>query len=291
MLNNRLLHFKKKEDFLKEYNAGNIREDSIVLIKDTREIWSHNAGYQTIPEGGEINQILGMTEEGPQWINRWKTLEKGNTIVNGYEFVDMGLSVDWATCNIGATKPEESGWYFMWGDTTPYNSDRTQVGGGNAISFDWGKYKYCNGSENTMTKYCTSSSYGTVDNKTIVEPEDDAAVAHIGGNCRIPNEDEYNELLNVCDTNFVENYNGTGVNGMLFTLKSDTTKTLFFPANGNLVRNDCENFGEDCYYWCNSIYSSSSYRGVETYSYSNSFKIGTTNRCYGQSVRAVKPKS
>lgn len=51
-------------------------------------------------------------------------------IINGYEFIDMGLSVKWATCNIGAKKLTDYGWYFMWGDTKAYNSDRIPVLGG-----------------------------------------------------------------------------------------------------------------------------------------------------------------
>lgn len=88
---------------------------------------------------------------------------------NGKDLVDLGLSVKWATCNVGANTPEEYGDYFAWGETRPKDY------------YNWGTYKYCNGYYNTMTKYCTNSSYGKVDNKTTLELEDDAAYINWGG--------------------------------------------------------------------------------------------------------------
>ena len=86
--------------------------------------------------------------------------------------------------NVGATTETDYGDYFMWGETTP-----------NTV-YDWAHYKYCNGSETTMTKYCTDSSYGTVDNKTTLDLEDDAARANMGGNWRMPTPTEYQTLYN-----------------------------------------------------------------------------------------------
>ena len=83
------------------------------------------------------------------------------------EYVDLGLSVKWATCNLGATKPEEYGSYFMWGDV-----DSTLK-----VFYGWDTYKYCAGTEKTLTKYCTDAAYGKdgfVDNKTELDSSDDA---------------------------------------------------------------------------------------------------------------------
>ncbi|MBQ3575808.1 MAG: hypothetical protein IJA28_00145, partial [Coprobacter sp.] len=77
-----------------------------------------------------------------------------------HEYVDLGLSVKWATCNVGATTPEESGYYFAWGETE------------SKTTYDWNTYKYCNGTSTSKTKYCTSSDYGIVDNKIILELRD-----------------------------------------------------------------------------------------------------------------------
>ena len=76
------------------------------------------------------------------------------SMIAGHEYVDLGLSVKWATCNVGASSPEEYGDYFAWGEVEPKEV------------YDWNTYKWCNGSEYSLTKYCTNSSYGTVDNKT-----------------------------------------------------------------------------------------------------------------------------
>ena len=95
---------------------------------------------------------------------------------NGHDYVDLGLSIKWATCNVGASSPEEYGDYFAWGETEPKSI------------YDWSTYKYCNGSETTLTKYNYSNIYGTVDNKTTLEMSDDAARANWGGGWRMPTE-------------------------------------------------------------------------------------------------------
>lgn len=93
----------------------------------------------------------------------------GNGTDGTHEYVDLGLSVKWATMNVGASKPEDYGDYFAWGETTT------------KTTYNWSTYKYCNGSSSTLTKYNTDSSYGTVDNKTTLDLSDDAANANWGG--------------------------------------------------------------------------------------------------------------
>ena len=105
-----------------------------------------------------------------------------------YEYVDLGLpsGLKWATMNVGATNEADYGSYFQWGDIEDKsNSDCS-----------WENYKYCNGTYKTLTKYCTNSSYGTEDNKTTLEPEDDAATQIMGGDWRMPTTDEFQELYN-----------------------------------------------------------------------------------------------
>lgn len=134
---------------------------------------------------------------------------------NGHEYVDLGLSVKWATCNVGASKPEEYGDYFAWGETEPKDY------------YDWSTYKWCNGTEETLTKYNNSSSYGSVDNKTVLEATDDAATANWGGSWRIPTDAELTELRENCTwtwttQNGVNGYKVTGTNG----------NSIFLPAAG-----------------------------------------------------------
>ena len=109
---------------------------------------------------------------------------------NGYAYVDLGLpsGLKWATCNVGATTPEEYGDYFAWGEVEP------------KTTYNWGTYKY--GTDKyELTKYCTDSSYGKdgfTDSKTVLDPEDDAATVNWGGKWRMPTKEEIDELKNNC---------------------------------------------------------------------------------------------
>ncbi len=133
-----------------------------------------------------------------------------------YQAVDLGLSVKWATCNVGASSPEEYGGYYAWGETEE-KSD-----------YSWGDtYKWCNGSMNSMTKYCTNSNYGTVDNKTVLDLEDDVAHVKWGGSWRMPTLDEIQELVNKCTWKWTSL---NGVNGQLVT--GPNGNSIFLPAAG-----------------------------------------------------------
>ena len=151
------------------------------------------------------------------------------------EAVDLGLSVKWATFNVGATSPEEYGGYYAWGETEEKED------------YSWETYKWCNGSYDTMTKYCTNSSYGTVDNKTVLDLEDDVAHVKWGGDWRMPTTDEQDELRNNCTwewtaLNGVNGYRVTGPNG----------NSIFLPAAGYRYRTAVGSRGYYCLYWSGS---------------------------------------
>ena len=156
-----------------------------------------------------------------------------------HEYVDLGLSVKWATCNVGATKPEEYGDYFAWGETQPKSN------------YDWSTYKYCNGSYKTLTKYNNSSSYGTVDNKTTLDLSDDAARANWGGSWRMPTRAEQDELRNNCTWTWTTQ---NGVNGYKVTSKSNGN-SIFLPAAGYRDDSSLNNAGSTGYYWSSSLYT------------------------------------
>ena len=108
---------------------------------------------------------------------------------NIHEYVDLGLPSGtlWATCNVGASKPEEFGEYFAWGETKPKDK------------YDWSTYKWCDGSYNTLTKYGFDNGYdkyGIVDNKERLDPEDDAATANWGVDWCMPSKEQFKELYN-----------------------------------------------------------------------------------------------
>jgi len=140
---------------------------------------------------------------------------------NGYEWVDLGLpsGLKWATCNVGATKPEKYGKYYAWGETELKNI------------YDWSTYKWCNGSKYTLTKYNLESDYGTVDNKTVLELADDAARTNWGGAWRMPTDAEWTELRNNCTWIWTDDYNGTGVAGRIVASKINGN-SIFLPAAG-----------------------------------------------------------
>ncbi len=228
---------------------------------------------QTKIEGEDLTLATTVpTREGYKFVG-WKASNDA-----GHEYVDLGLpsGLMWATCNIGATQPEEYGDYFAWGDTTGYNSGKT--------TFNWSTYKYCNGSSSTMTKYCTNSSYGTVDNITTLDLADDAARANWGGDWRMPTHDEFTELYNNCTTTWTT---VNGVYGRLFT-SNNNGNTLFLPAAGYRNEASLSNAGSRGYYWSSSLYSDFPYGAWSLYFYSSGVFPGSSYyRCYGRSVRAV----
>ena len=110
-----------------------------------------------------------------------KNMNTDQLLPTDYEYVDLGLSVYWATFNVGATNPHEPGDFFSWGEIEPKDN------------YDWTTYKWCNGSPNHFTKYNTARDYGIVDNKNILDPEDDVAHVKWGGKWRMPTECEIYE--------------------------------------------------------------------------------------------------
>ena len=151
--------------------------------------------------------------------------------------VDLGLSVRWASYNIGATKPEEYGDYFAWGETEPKDN------------YDWSTYKWCNGTENTFTKYNTSSSYGTVDKITRLEQSDDAARANWGGNWRMPTQNEFQELMSNCTCSQTTI---NGVKGYLLTSKR-TGNSIFLPTAGGRKGTSVADAGSTFVYWASTL--------------------------------------
>ena len=193
--------------------------------------------------------------------------------LNGHEAVDLGLpsGLKWASCNVGATKPEEYGGYYAWGETEE-KSD-----------YSWRKYKYCKGTNDTMTKYCTSSRYGTVDNKTTLEPCDDVATVKWGGAWRMPTIEEQNELRNSCTwtcatLNGVKGYRVTGPNG----------NSIFLPAAG--YRGGQEVYCRGSYggYWSSSLNSGLSSRAYNLV-FGSGYYYWNYSRYYGRTVRPVCP--
>ena len=193
---------------------------------------------------------------------------------NSHDFVDLGLpsGTMWAICNVGADAPVDYGDYFAWGETQPKDH------------YDWSTYQYCNGSENTLTKYCHNADYGYngfTDTLTVLLPEDDAARTNWGNNWRMPTNEEWQELVYNTSCKWMTL---NGVNGRLFTAANGNS--LFLPAAGYYESN-LEYEGDYGFYWSSSLSTGYTEKARCIYFYSDSYWNSSFFRNCGQSVRAV----
>ena len=236
--------------------------------------------FKSINEDSSLTSGNGMPDNNDQeWV--------ATGTVQGHDYVDLGLpsGTFWATTNIGAEKPEDYGDYFAWGETIGYN--------GGKKSFNWSTYKHCGGSSTSMLKYCTNSEFGNVDNKTKLEPIDDAATVIWGEVWHMPTEDQFEELINSSYTT-LEMTIVNGVNGLKITSKSNM-KSIFLPAAGYRKGTSLDYDKQDGRYWSRSL--SIEYHGYvlafglapHSYGkgYSGSLNIRGSTRFYGYSVRPV----
>lgn len=206
-----------------------------------------------------------------------------NTIVPVPDIIDMGLSVKWASFNLGATNPEESGDYYAWGETEPKDV------------YWWNTYKWCLGTSSTLTKYCPADKTdywdgeGAPDGITVLDPEDDAAHVNLGGNWRMPTYAECRELMENCTWTWITQ---NGVNGMLVTASNGNS--IFLPATGDFWETDLIEVGVGGGYWSSTLYTYRPYCAfmlafadpefTESYSYTPEDYFG---RGLGLTVRPV----
>ena len=218
-------------------------------------------------------QTISLTENTTLYA-QWEKFNITGT-ANGHDYVDLGLpsGTKWATCNVGANSPEEYGDYFAWGEIEPKNN------------YYWSTYKWCNGSSTTQTKYCTSSSYGTVDNKTTLDLADDAANANWGGSWRMPTNAEQGELINANYTTWTWTTQ-KGVKGYKVTSKTNGN-SIFLPAAGYRYNSDLYDAGSYGRYWSSSLDADSSNYAYDLYFNSGRVGSSSSGRSYGLSVRPV----
>ena len=147
---------------------------------------------------------------------------KTNPYVPVYTGVDLGLpsGTIWATMNVGATEPWEYGDHFAWGEVEGQQMSGKKM-------YYWSTYKYCNGSKSNITKYCTQTEYGKVDNKTVLDPQDDAATVNWGDEWQMPSIDQFSELRK--NTTSRITYYG-GIYGVMVYGKNGNS--IFFPMAG-----------------------------------------------------------
>ena len=208
--------------------------------------------------------------------------KKASSGEDTHNYVDLGLPSGtlWATCNIGASSPEEYGDYFAWGETKGYNSGKN--------IFTFASYKWCKGYKNALTKYCSNGAYGYkrfTDNKTELELKDDAAYVNWGPDWRMPSIEQIEELIDSAYTN-KEWVLLNGVEGYKITSKKNGN-SIFLPASGFHYNDALYKEGSGGYIWSRTLFSSCPYLvrnlgfvsgNLRTYFY----------RYYGLSVRPVR---
>ena len=187
-----------------------------------------------------------------------EVIDSVNKLAKGHEYVEIG-GIKWATMNLGATGITDGGILFAWGETNGYLP--SQVGTDKA--FGWYDYKFNpSGDGSTFTKYKTTDGY-----KALAHC-DDAVATNWGGAWRMPTYEEALALSGAVRTVWVEDYQGSGVNGRLMTDKNDSTKQLFFPAFGYGYGDSVEDEGVSGFYWTSTLYegddTSASYFGFNS---------------------------
>ena len=217
---------------------------TIKVVKDGYETIEHT--YTFTSQTAPINLTL-TAKPKPQPQN------KGT--INGHEYVDLGLSVKWATCNVGASKPEDYGNHYAWGET----STKSNYSSGNSVTY--GK---------------NFSDIGG-------NPTYDVARKQWGGTWRLPTKAEFNELLNNCTWTWTEQ---NGVKGYKVTSKKNGN-SIFLPAAGWRYGTSLCYQGTNGYYWSSTPHESDSLNAYYLNFYSGSHGTDWYGRNLGQSVRPV----
>ena len=233
--------------------------------------YRYGAMLDKVHEVGDVTFIKVGDVEKPQLIDNKQTRKKGDAGKVG-EAIDLGLSVKWASWNVGASKPEDYGGYYAWGEIE--EKDR----------YDWSTYKYCEGSKES----CHFIGTNEID---ISGTEYDIAHVKWGDGWRMPTKDEVNELRSNCTTKWIEM---NGVEGLQYI--GPNGNSIFLPAAGIYISEKVENdmthwMWRESNFWSgtnDSDYPWASYILISD-NHNGSF-CNVSDRCRGNSVRPVKSK-
>jgi len=249
---------------------------------------SHN--YLKTDSLYNVRAYVYLGKEGYEWGEMTSCTP---TLILTSEMVDLGLSVNWRSYNLG-TSEIALGKYYQWGDTQGYGSDVTDGKYFNYYDSDGNStYKWANGSDWKLTKYCPISRYGDneyTDSYSVLEMSDDAARVALGGNWRVPTLNELSELYKHCKWTYLT---VKGIKGALIYSKKEgyTDNFIFLPCSGGsrrgneIVRND-----SGCY-WSSELVSSSPETAWSVEFGVGSFSSGHGKRAYGYQIRPVADKT
>ena len=269
------------ESYLKAYPNGKYAEEvkakKAAMEADMKEADAYKkcttiAGCEsylaTYPKGKHAAEVRSKK------ANLEEAARPKNGTANGHDYIDLGLpsGTKWATCNVGATKPEGYGDYFAWGEYSAKSS------------FSWHNYKYVvGGNSKRVTKYCNDSKYGNngfTDNLPELQNSDDPATSW-GSGWHMPTNEQWNELLKNTTSTWT---NQNGVNGRLFTGKNG--QSIFLPCAGKFWGDGAQYVGSMGGYWSKTFVSST--HGRQLYIHPGSAFMREEFRINGYSVRPVR---
>lgn len=229
-------------------------------------------------------KIWGQEFDGTSDVSGDITLD-GNIIVpDGAQLIDLGLPSGtlWMDRNVGASSPEDAGLYFAWGETQGYTADEV----GKTKQFSWSDYKYANGQDNKLTKYCCSSTYGNdgyTDSLTTLETTDDAVSQNVH-KYSMPTKEQIQELIDETTSTWTTQ---NGVNGSLFTSKTNGN-SIFVPVAGYCDYGQMRDVSSCYFLWSSSLNMDYAPNAYYLYFTSDGASLYRSfNRNTGVSVRGV----
>lgn len=259
-----------------------------------------------LPEDSTDEVEWSSTDEGVATVENGvvKALAPGETVITAKtmdgsdiedqctvhvkeHWVDLGLpsGLKWAICNLGAFNVADCGDYFAWGEVAPKDD------------YTWSTYKWCaNGNASALTKYCGSTTYGSVDNISILqrgegdeETMDDAARAILGGSARMPTRQDFQELIDNCDRSWCSVDNSEGC---MFTSRANPNNWIFLPAAGYKKGTSIIDDGWKGVYWSSTAHPFEYNSAFCFYSIDNNNYVNVTSdqRAFGYLIRPVREK-
>ena len=255
----------------------------IAITQDNNQIYSimnRTIKHFTVAAIALMTSLVSCTKDDNKASDEQNLIENGRPSYNGHDYMDMGLpsGTKWATCNIGANKPEQYGNYYSWGETEPKKSYswRNYL---NVLDASFKDQNTC-GTERDPLKEFVYPNF-----KTLAGTVYDVAHVKWGGSWVMPSDAQFHELFNEdhCTLGWVTQ---NGVNGFKVTSLVNGN-SLFFPAAGDMFDDELTDEGSFGSYWSATSTENSTFRANTQTFHNNDDRDGHYSRYIGMTVRAV----